>query len=210
MKYFKNAADLPRFTKLGFEVIDLPDEIKNLLFDFYELLKPQKRKEEWKNIQNSIYDENKQASVDFFDVEIAPHWARLLEKKIQPLMEDWIKHQEELMPFNVYGIRSYNKGMHLGKHYDRTATHHVSGIVIIDRDGENWPLDIQGHDGNWYKVYAEPGQMIFYESAVCEHGRLSAFKGNYFRNCLFHYSLKNWTYVGSETWTDYINKLVGV
>lgn len=209
MKKFKDKTDLPQFTTLGFKVITLPDEIKNLLFDFYQLLKPHKRKEEWYNMHNSIYDDNKQSSVDFFDVEIAPAWARLIEQKIQPLMEEWINYQEELVPFNIYGIRSYNRGMHLGLHYDRAATHHVSGIIIIDREGENWPLDIQDHQGDWHQIYAEPGQMIFYESAICEHGRLSALNGEYFRNCLFHYSLKNWEYIGDETWTDYMHKLVG-
>ena len=28
-------------------------------------------------------------------------------------------------------------------------------------EADDWPLDIQGHDGEWYKVYAQPGRYDF-------------------------------------------------
>jgi hypothetical protein len=89
--------------------------------------------------------------------------------------------------------------MLLEPHYDRSATHHISAIIIVDREGENWPLDIQDHDGNWNKVYAEPGQIILYESAVCKHGRIQELEGKYFANCYMHFSLTDWLYTGQET-----------
>jgi hypothetical protein len=51
-------------------------------------------------------------------------------------------------------------------------------VVQINHESDDWPLDIQGHDGEWYKVYAQPGDMILYESAVCEHGRKEALGGH--------------------------------
>ncbi len=84
---------------------------------------------------------------------------------------------------------------------DRVETHHISSIIIVDKDltcgcqnrkyGDDWPLDIQGHDGEWYKVYAEPGDIILYESAICEHGREEPFQGTFFRNFYVHYKLTN-------------------
>ena len=59
---------------------------------------------------------------------------------------------------------------------------------------DDWPLDIQGHDGEWYKVYAQPGDMILYESAVCEHGRKETLGGAFYRNFYVHYQLKDWIY----------------
>ena len=73
------------------------------------------------------------------------------------------------------------------------------GEILVDKDlrcgcqhkdnGDDWPLDIKGHDGEWYKVYLEPGDMILYESAICPHGRLENFQGTYYRNFFVHYKL---------------------
>jgi hypothetical protein len=43
---FKYPSQLPKFTEKGFAVVDLPEDIKHLLFDFYALLKPHSRQEE--------------------------------------------------------------------------------------------------------------------------------------------------------------------
>ena len=110
-----------------------------------------------------------------------------------------------LTTFNVTPAMA-TTGATLTSHVDRIATHHISSIIIVDKDlacgcsnkpeAEDWPLDIQGHDGEWYKVYAQPGDMILYESAVCEHGRNEVFGGTHFRNFYVHYKLKDWEYVG--------------
>ncbi len=55
--------------------------------------------------------------------------------------------------------------------------------------GDDWALDIQDHNGNWNKVYANVGEMILYESARCAHGRVDSFQGTYFRNFYVHYQL---------------------
>jgi prolyl 4-hydroxylase len=33
----------------------------------------------------------------------------------------------------------------------------------------------------------EPGDMVFYESATCVHGRPTPLKGKYFANAFIHY-----------------------
>ena len=78
--------------------------------------------------------------------------------------------KEPLLKSFIYGIRSYTKGATLTSHVDRIATTIISSIIIVDKDlacgcsnkpeADDWPLDIQGHDGEWYKVYAQPGDMI--------------------------------------------------
>ena len=105
----------------------------------------------------------------------------------------------------LYGIRSYNKEATLINHLDRLTTHHVSSIVIVDKDLDcgcnqtkgvenDWPLDFQDHNGEWHKVYAEIGDIILYESATCLHGREEPFKGNWFRNFYVHYMLENYEF----------------
>jgi len=120
-----------------------------------------------------------------------------IHKELQPLHEEFCGVSIE--PSFIYGIRSYTKGATLINHVDRVETHHISSIIIVDKDlrcgcqhkefADDWPLDIQDHDGNWHKVYAEVGDIILYESAICEHGRQEPFGGEYFRNFLY---IINW------------------
>jgi prolyl 4-hydroxylase len=82
-------------------------------------------------------------------------------------------------------------------HKDRIATHHQSLIIIVDKKvSEDWPLHIIDHQGTPHDIYADPGEMILYESAVCEHGRPETFRGEYFRNMFAHWTLDDWTYTG--------------
>lgn len=43
---FQDRSELPKLTTKGFAVIDLPEDIKHLLFDFYNLLKPHRQPEQ--------------------------------------------------------------------------------------------------------------------------------------------------------------------
>jgi len=67
----------------------------------------------------------------------------------------------------------------------------ISSIIHIthkyDNDDEPWPIEIEDHDGVMHAVSLEPGQMLFYESAVCLHGRRKKFKGQYYGSLFVHY-----------------------
>ena len=111
---------------------------------------------------------------------------------------------EELIPTYLYGIRSYNRHAKLTPHTDRPETHHISGIIVVDKDlrcgcqnkdnADDWALDIQTHNGEWEKIYAEPGDIILYESLACQHGRNEPFGGTFYRNMFVHYKFKNREY----------------
>jgi len=47
--------------------------------------------------------------------------------------QQWIDNAD-IEPSFIYGIRSYKKGATLEKHYDRVETHHISSIIIVDKD----------------------------------------------------------------------------
>lgn len=196
MPNFSTVSDLPKLTPRGFDVVDLPEDIKFLLQEFYHLLIP--FAEEELGLEDYVYDNTMTKKSYVMNMDRAPHWKSVIENKLKPILSQWINNQYELEFASFYGIRSYVKDLKLVSHIDRIATHHVSGIIIIDREGANWPLDIQDHNGNWHKVYAEPGQMILYESAVCKHGREEYFQGEYFRNCFIHYKLQDFTFVDSQ------------
>ena len=52
---------------------------------------------------------------------------------------------------------------------------------------EDWPLLILNHDGKRKKIFLQPGEMLFYESAKVPHGRQIPFNGEYFDNMFAHF-----------------------
>lgn len=192
-KVYAKASDIPKLTPKGFKVIKCPAETWNLIKDCYELLK----------------DKNVREDFDGKDVFIPTGDSEILSfdniSSIRTLIHTQLLQTHKnfsgvnLEPSAVYGIRSYTKGATLKAHVDRVETHHISSIIVVDKDlrcgcqnkefGDDWALDIQDHEGEWHKLYAEPGDMILYESAICEHGRSQPFQGNYYRNFFVHYKL---------------------
>lgn len=185
-KEFTDKSQIPKLTEVGFKVIPCPTETWGIIEDCYSILKNKKEKEVFENKKGVIPT----GDSDIYSFEHLKNIKNLIHKQLQPVHEEFCSVGIE--PSAIYGIRSYNKGATLIKHVDRVATHHVSSIIIVDKDLNNpdWPLDIQSHDGAWHKVYANVGDMILYESAICEHGRTEPLQGDFFNNFYVHYKLK--------------------
>jgi len=187
---------IPKFTELGFALLKCPEETWKIISDSYEILKEKTINEEFAGKEDMI----KGGESELMSFDHLPALKNLIHQQLLPIHQEWISGQN-IEPSFIYGIRSYKRGATLTKHVDRVETHHISSIIIVDKDltcgcenrkyGDDWPLDIQGHDGEWYKVYAEPGDIILYESAICEHGREESFQGTFFRNFYVHYKLIN-------------------
>lgn len=78
-------------------------------------------------------------------------------------------------------------------HTDHVGTHVVSSIVHVDRDtDEPWPIVIEGLDGVTMEVDLQPGEMLFYESAKCVHGRPRPLNGNWYSSLFVHYRPADW------------------
>ena len=109
---------------------------------------------------------------------------------MQKPLEKWSRI--ELNPTYVYWIRDYKKGAVLVPHRDRKNTHIISAIINIAQDiDEEWPLIIEDHYYRKHKVYLEPGEIIFYESARLLHGRPDPLKGRSYANIFCHFSPKS-------------------
>jgi|TARA_R100000084_G_C4651805_1_gene150198 prolyl 4-hydroxylase len=194
-KVFTSKDQIPKFTELGFALQKCPAETWNIINDSYQLLKDRAVNEEFDGKEIMI----KGGDTEILSFDALPSIRTLIHNQLLPVHQQWINN-EDIEPSFIYGIRSYKKGATLEKHYDRVETHHISSIIIVDKnlacgcsnkpESDDWPLDIQGHDGEWYKVYAQPGDMILYESAICEHGREEPFGGTFFRNFYVHYKIK--------------------
>ncbi len=195
-KIFSKSEHLPRLSELGFKVVKVPQKTFQLITEAYNLLKPSVRPEEWGGITDFIHDSQGNAPVEIFPMDSFTRIREIIAEELQPLHEEFIGNKERLIPKWIYGIRSYKRGAILEPHTDTLVTHHISSIVIVDKQVDrDWPLDIQDHLGRWHKVYAEPGEMILYESATNKHGRIEPFEGEYFRNFFLHYTFADYKFV---------------
>lgn len=196
-KIFRSPDDLPKLSPFGFKIEKVPEKTFKLILEAYNLLQHTIRKEDWPGINHFIYDEYKNAPVEIMSMDAFTRIREIIAEELQPIHEEFISHKEKIIPKWIYGIRSYQRGAMLAPHTDTLETHHVSSIIIVDKKvNTDWALDIQDHFGNWHKVYAEPGDMILYESAKNLHGRKDPFDGEYYRNFFLHYTLADYKFVG--------------
>ena len=74
-------------------------------------------------------------------------------------------------------------------HIDKPNTHVISSILHIDHsdDSEPWPLVIEDFQGKTNEVYLESGDLLFYESSKCFHGRPKKFNGSWYTSVFSHY-----------------------
>jgi hypothetical protein len=174
---------VPKFTPRGFEIIKTPDKVHAKLKAAVD-----KGLANWDSLPS-------EGNIDVIYGPLLPKFIHLggLQKEViedlKELHENW--GGMELLPTSAYGVRMYQNGSSLVMHQDKVQTHVISSIVHIahqyDHDDEPWPIDIEDHDGNLHSVNLEPGQMLFYESSKCLHGRMKTLKGKYYGSIFLHY-----------------------
>jgi len=121
-----------------------------------------------------------------------PELNRYVANALLPFHEAW--SGVKLVPNNAYGLRVYRDRSHLNMHVDKTSTHIVSSILHVDHDGndEPWPIIIEDFQGNTNEVILESGDMLFYESSKCMHGRPKKMKGGWYSSLFIHYYPEDW------------------
>ena len=192
-KIYTHKSQIPKLTEKGFEVVKVPEYMWNIIQESYSLLKDKNELEVFEGKEQFIKGDSELISYDTI-----PNIRNMIHNQMLPIHREF--SGVDIEPSSMYGARSYLRGNSLVAHTDRVETHHVSSVVMLDKDlrcgcqnkefGDDWPFDIQAHDGEWHKVYLQPGDMVIYESAICEHGRLEPFQGFYYRNLFLHYKLK--------------------
>ncbi len=102
-------------------------------------------------------------------------------------MEEWVGVELELT--DIYGMRRYEDGARLLTHVDRQATHATSLIVNIAQGQIRAPWHIEVYDfaDRLHEVEMNPGDIVYYESARCLHGRMKPLQGAYYVNLFAHY-----------------------
>jgi hypothetical protein len=193
---------VPKFTQRGFDIIEAPKELFEKLKDAVE-----KGVKKWDTLPS-------EGNIDviYHPENMEPKFVNLgsLQREtideLKHLHEGWAGGME-LRATSAYGVRLYQNGSSLVMHHDKVQTHVISSIFHIaheyDDPNEQWPIEIEDHDGNLHSVNLKPGQMLFYESAKCLHGRMQELKGKYYGSIFLHYQP-----VEKEVWDYSVDKII--
>lgn len=179
----KRDFDIPVLTEAGVQHGKLDQALHQELLAYY-----QRNRTVNESVPGFIgADNGRQASVL---TELHPQTRVKIHNHFKPLCEAWIGHQYELVPTFVYGLRTYQRGAWLKVHRDRNDTHVVSAILqIAQKVDKDWPLYMEGKDGDWLKLVMKPGDYVLYEGNRLEHGRPEPFEGDGFTNVFVHFRL---------------------
>jgi hypothetical protein len=106
---------------------------------------------------------------------------------LKQLVEAWVGVPLELT--DIYGMRRYEEGARLLTHVDRVNTHACSLIINVAQAEirEPWAIEIYDHADRLHEIPMDEGDIVFYESARCLHGRMQPLKGRHYVNLFAHY-----------------------
>lgn len=118
-----------------------------------------------------------------FPWDLSKYW----QARLKLLVEKWVGLELELT--DIYGLRQYENGARLLTHVDRTQTHAVSLIINIAQKDVRvpWAVEIYDHANRLHEVTMDEGDIVYYESAKCLHGRMKPLEGAFYVNMFAHY-----------------------
>jgi hypothetical protein len=173
-----SAMMVPNFTEYGFGLAKCPDDLLE-------------------ELQTAIHEGLPTATYEEEDNVIEgpePPWfisrPDLLNRvllEMQGYTEEWVGFP--LVAHQAYGFRVYRNESQLHMHVDQLLTHIISFILHIDSsdDAEPWPIYIEDFHGQTHEVTLTPGDILFYESSKCFHGRPKPFNGTWYTSVFVHY-----------------------
>eukprot|EP01041_Mallomonas_annulata_P011603 gene11603-24296_t len=173
------------FTEFGFNKGRLPDDVWGSMQTYYYNNRNHYTREEY---------ENKGFTVNWYEVDpkfLGMPWGlkRYWQSRLLDVVQKWIGYNIPIENTDIYGIRKYERGARLLAHVDREATHAVSLIVNIAQFGirKPWMVEIYDHADRLHEIEMAPGDIVYYESAACLHGRATPLDGDYYVNLFTHY-----------------------
>jgi hypothetical protein len=188
MQKYNSMRDIPMLSPLGFQKMQAPKPLFDKILNAYALLKQTERQETFDGMDKFIPNAEKRHAAYLMSMDQCADKRDEILHDFAEIFTDWV--HVPITPLFLYGIRSYKHGSSLSPHVDRLQTHHVSAIVCVDKSvNEDWALDICDHSGAWHQVYLEPGEIVLYESAICQHARFKPLNGAFYNNLFVHYSL---------------------
>jgi len=190
------------FTVEGFKKVKMPKSLyKKLLVWYLQNEKNAKIEMNHDNILGTIRNVNK--SMPQTQIIHLQEDKKLYDEFNEAMLREVTEWSgvDNLKWTSTYGIRMYERGDVLISHTDRPHTHILSAICSIYQEDmdEPWALEIKDTQGWWHEVYFEPGDMVFYESDILEHGRMRPLKGHKYANMYVHFKPADYKYGEEET-----------
>lgn len=170
---FVQARLLPKFTPVGFKLIQTPKFVNDkLVAAVNKGLRNWDRLPYEEGVKDSIYAPNSPKFIDIGSL------AQEVLADLRTYHEDWVGGMK-LRGTSAYGVRMYQNGSTIVMHNDKVCwfcidlnhlkkclqpqTHVISSIVHIahqyDDDNEPWPIMIEDHNGVMHSVNLEAGQV---------------------------------------------------
>jgi hypothetical protein len=176
-KVVHSATLIPNFTEYGFGLAKCPDDLLS-------------------SLQQGVQDGLETAVPENGGTVIGPNEPLyvsrpdLIERVLHELhhyTEEWVGIP--LVAQGAYGFRVYRNESKLCMHTDRIHTHVVSFILHVgsSNDADPWPIFIEDFHGRTHEITLTPGDMLFYESSKCFHGRPRPFNGSWYTSVFAHY-----------------------
>eukprot|EP01033_Poteriospumella_lacustris_P017249 gene17249-12337_t len=179
------------FTEFGFNKGRLPTDLFASMSAFYHNNQHHATIEEWGG--KGVFVNWWERDVYFISMpfKLKKYW----QSRLKPLVEAWVGVPLELT--DIYGMRRYEDGARLLTHVDREATHACSLIVNVAQHAirEPWHIEVYDHADRLHEVEMNEGDIVYYESARCLHGRMQPLRGAYYVNLFAHYRP-----IGDPTW----------
>eukprot|EP00566_Odontella_aurita_P014628 CAMPEP_0113553968 /NCGR_PEP_ID=MMETSP0015_2-20120614/15893_1 /TAXON_ID=2838 /ORGANISM="Odontella" /LENGTH=526 /DNA_ID=CAMNT_0000455067 /DNA_START=294 /DNA_END=1874 /DNA_ORIENTATION=+ /assembly_acc=CAM_ASM_000160 len=174
------------FTELGFGKGRLPDDLFASMAAFYYNNNNYRVLEEWRVAKGAHINRWER---DVFFIQGPWNLKVVWQTYIKDLVEQWAG--VELENTSLYGLRRYEEGSRLLSHVDRVNTHAASVIINVAQGNvtKPWTVEVYDHADRLHEVVMEPGDIIYYESAKCLHGRNTPLQGMgaYYVNMFSHY-----------------------
>jgi len=171
------------YTEFGFNVGRVPDDLWSSLISYYNNNREEYHREEWdrKGVHVNWWE------ADAFMIGMPWRLKRYWQSRFKRMVEIWTG--AELENTDIYGMRRYEHGARLLTHVDREHTHATSMIINIAQGDirEPWAIEIYDFAGRLHEIIMEPGDIVYYESARCLHGRMMPLNGSHYVNLFTHY-----------------------
>lgn len=172
------------FTDLGFALGKLPLDLYSSMRTYYYNNREEYFREEW-DTKGGVHVNWWEVDANMIGMpwELKKYWQR----RLQTLVEAWTGEELELT--DIYGMRRYNDGARLLTHVDREETHAASLIINVAQHEirEPWYVEIYDFADRLHEIEMHEGDIVYYESARCLHGRMKPLQGAFYVNLFAHY-----------------------
>ena len=167
------------FTELGFSKSRVPADIMGSMLTYYYNVKDDCFLQDY-GLAYILYDND--PILCPIPMEVQDPW---LDRLIV-MEEQWLGGRIKLKKSPIYGLRIYQEGFRFKVHSDALNVGMIINFDQVDMR-EPWMLQIYDHAHRLHEIDMQPGDLVYFESRRCFHGRMKALQGKYYASLFIHF-----------------------